>query len=534
VAVQVMTSLRRRVVVACAAAITAALLSPVATGSVLPRALAAGPTYTFGFAGDSGATTAAGKLFDSVGNAGLTAFFHLGDMSYSQITPESAWCSFARSRTGMSVPFEIISGNHEDDGPDGAIGKYTSCLPDSLGAQGNYGQQYYVDYPATSPLVRFIMISPSLTFPPSSSWSYSKTSSHYAWTASTIDAARTTGIPWVVVGMHDYCLSLVNYPCASHPDLMNMLLRKKVDVYLQAHDHGYSRTKQLSLSSQCGAVTAQSFNPACVADANSSSQYIAGNGTVIATVGSGGRSLNSEQPASPQAPYFQSWMGSNANPTYGFLKLAVSASSLSAAFVGSSGGSFTDSFSITRDEAAPAPKPGPTPTPTTTPTATPTSTTGTVTRVPASDSWTGSDAPTVNHGSEASAYVDGSPAKTTYLKYDLSGVSGTVTSAVLRVTTVASSASGSPDHQSVHRVADSSWTEQGLTWNNQPAIDPVALGSVAGTTGSTSYDIALTPSGIASAIGGRLSLAIDSTGGDAFYITTRETSTPPRLVVTTR
>jgi hypothetical protein len=73
-----------------------------------------------------------------------------------------------------------------------------------------------------------------------------------------------------------------------------------------------------------------------------------------------------------------------------------------------------------------------------------------------------------------------------------------------------------------------------LTWNNQPAIDPVALGSVAGTTGSTSYDIALTPGGIASAVGGQLSLAIDSTGGDAFYITTRETATPPRLVVTTR
>jgi hypothetical protein len=154
--------------------------------------------------------------------------------------------------------------------------------------------------------------------------------------------------------------------------------------------------------------------------------------------------------------------------------------------------------------------------------------------VPAADSWTGSDAPTVNHGSEVSAYVDGSPVKTTYLRYDLSGVSGTVTSAVLRVTTAPSSASGSPDRQDVHRVMDNSWTEQGLTWNNQPTVDPAGVGSVAGTNGSgTSYDIVLTPSAIASAVGGQLSLAIDSKGGDAFYITTRETATPPRLVLTT-
>jgi hypothetical protein len=98
---------------------------------------------------------------------------------------------------------------------------------------------------------------------------------------------------------------------------------------------------------------------------------------------------------------------------------------------------------------------------------------------------------------------------------------------------LASSASGSPDRQNVHLVSDSSWTEQGLTWNNQPAVDPASLGSVVETKASTSYDIALTPGAVASAVAGQLSLAIDSTGGDAFYITTRETATPPRLVITT-
>jgi hypothetical protein len=137
-AVRLMRVVRRRVAGACAvvAAVAVTVLLPAATRSALPTALAAEPTYTFGVVGDSGATTATATVFDTVRAAGLTAFFHLGDLSYSQITPESAWCSFARSHTGASVPFEQISGNHEDDGPDGLIDNYLSCLPDSLGAQG--------------------------------------------------------------------------------------------------------------------------------------------------------------------------------------------------------------------------------------------------------------------------------------------------------------------------------------------------------------------------------------------------------------
>jgi hypothetical protein len=39
-------------------------------------------------------------------------------------------------------------------------------------------------------------------------------------------------------------------------------------------------------------------------------------------------------------------MGSNANPTFGFLKVNVSGTSLSAQFVRGSGGTYTDSFTI--------------------------------------------------------------------------------------------------------------------------------------------------------------------------------------------
>jgi hypothetical protein len=39
-------------------------------------------------------------------------------------------------------------------------------------------------------------------------------------------------------------------------------------------------------------------------------------------------------------------MGSNANPTFGFLKVTVTATSLTAAFTRGAGGSYADSFTI--------------------------------------------------------------------------------------------------------------------------------------------------------------------------------------------
>ena len=96
------------------------------------------------------------------------------------------------------------------------------------------------------------MVSPKLTFNEGSTyWSYKPGTQGYTFVSSAIDSARAAGIPFVVVAMHMYCLSLVDYPCASSPDLMNLLFQKKVDVYLQAHDHGYARSKQLALSSSC-------------------------------------------------------------------------------------------------------------------------------------------------------------------------------------------------------------------------------------------------------------------------------------------
>ena len=315
--------------------LTAVLLACAATATAAwPHTHAkAATTFSFAVAGDLGANSHTTAVLNAVASSGSQLFFPMGDLSYSQVTPESAWCNFVHGPLGANYPVELVTGNHEDnDGPDGFIGNFAACLPDRIGGvQGTYPEEYYVDYPASNPLVRFVMISPGLDLNANgTNWSYKQGTSHYTWTANAIDGARAAGIPWVVVGMHEYCLSLVNHSCFVSDDLMNLLVSKKVDLYLQAHDHAYSRSKQLALGPGCTAISSTSFNASCVADANPASTYTAGNGTVIATVGSGGDSINSQDPTLAWAPYFQTYMGSNNNATYGFLKVTVSDTQMSA------------------------------------------------------------------------------------------------------------------------------------------------------------------------------------------------------------
>ena len=387
----------------------------------------AATTFSFAVAGDLGANTShTAPVLNAVAASGSQLFFPMGDLSYSQVTPESAWCDFVHTRLGASYPVELVAGNHEDnDGPDGFIGNFAACLPDQTGGvQGTYPQEYYIDYPASNPLVRFVMISPGLNLNANgTNWSYKQGTAHYNWTANAIDSAHTAGIPWVVVGMHEYCLSLVNHSCFVSDDLMNLLVSKKVDLYLQAHDHAYSRSNQLALGPGCSAISSTSFNAACVADANPSSSYTAGNGTVIATVGSGGLSINSQDPTLAWAPYFPTFMGSNNNATYGFLKVTASDTQMSAQFVRATGGSYTDSFSLTKSGS-----PSPTPTPTT---SSPSPSPSPTTTSPAAQASVRSSATYASTASESSSSVPmptgWQPGDVVYVGYELTSSTGSVT-----------------------------------------------------------------------------------------------------------
>jgi len=143
--------------------------------------------------------------------------------------------------------------------------------------------------------------------------------------------------------MHKPCLSMGIYTCESGPDLLNLLLSKKVDLVLQGHEHLYQRTKQLALGPGCAAMVPDVADPDCIADAGST--LVKGAGTVFATIGTGGIAQRAVNPGDPEAPYFAASSGLD-TATWGVLDVHATAATLSAQFARASGGSFTDSFTI--------------------------------------------------------------------------------------------------------------------------------------------------------------------------------------------
>lgn len=329
------------------AAITAALslvLVGVSHAGPLPAAVGDEPEVHFTAAGDYGAGADTRAVLTTIAGLDPDLNLALGDLSYGTTGAEQQWCDLVTQHVGAGFPFELIAGNHESNGQNGNINDFSACLPNQLpGAVGTDGRQWYVDVPAQDPLVRFVMISPALPFP-DGTWDYSAGSARYAWTSDAIDGARTAGVPWVVVGMHKPCLSIGVYPCESGPDLLNLFLSKDVDLVLQGHEHAYLRTKQLGLNADCPAVVPNTFDADCIADDDATLDK--GAGTVFATVGTGGVPQRALSPADPEASYFAAAWGLGSPTTWGVLDLRATATTLSAAFVRSSGGTATDGFTI--------------------------------------------------------------------------------------------------------------------------------------------------------------------------------------------
>src|SRR5712691_1981557 len=334
---------------------------------LLTKAATTTPSFTFTAGGDIGGNTHTSASLDLIAKSSSQFHLVLGDLSYSEITPESSWCSYVQSHVGSTFPFELVSGNHEDgvENQDGLIDNYVQCLPDRLGAVGTYGKEYYFDYPASSPIARFIMISPGLNFTNGGYYSYAAGSSHYSWVASTIDSARAAGIKWIIVGMHKVCISMGYMSCDIGNDLFNLLVSKKVDLILQGHDHDYQRSKQLALNSTtCPAIQAETYNSNCVVNDGSTGSYTEGAGPVTVIAGSVGEGLHTISTSDGDAGYFANWMGNNVNPTNGLTKFTVSSDALTVAanFTGSTiPNDFSDSFTVADPTATPTPTPTPPP-----------------------------------------------------------------------------------------------------------------------------------------------------------------------------
>ena len=301
----------------------------------LPKAFGKTPEGSFVFtaAGDFGATTHTTAVLEGISGTDSSFLLAVGDMSYNQIQPESAWHDYVRAHLRIDLPFEVLSGNHEENGFNGLVDNFTKFFPDELGAVGKYGKEYYFDFPKTNPLARFILISPGTNFKFGGTYSYDKRNQHYAWLSKQIDGARDLGLRWVIVGMHKNCLSAGSKSCEIGEDLLNLLVEKKVDLVLQGHDHNSQRSKALRTGGACPQIRAGSYNPACVADAGMKDTFEKGVGTVIVIVGTGGRSNYSVDKRDPEAPYFAKLIGDRDHPTYGFSRFTVSVDEIKGEFV---------------------------------------------------------------------------------------------------------------------------------------------------------------------------------------------------------
>ena len=498
------------------AGVLALLTALAVVGCTLPRTAATAATadsFVFGAGGDHASGSKASAVMQSVGAADLDFFLSLGDLSYDTIPP-AEWCTFVKDNInvgagrpagdayGNTFPFQLTEGNHDLATYD----EYLPCLPDRMSSTvmpgSSYGRDYFYDYPAVTPLARFIVAAPGVEY------AVTEGSPQYQWLSDTIDQARAAGIKWVIVGQHK------NYVTAGEKDdeigaaFFNLMVQKKVDLLLQGHEHNYQRSHQLGLGADCPAVPKEIYQASCVVADGSSGTYRAGAGTVVLVNGLAGQTARTAHPEDPEAPYFAKIEGDAAVPTYGFQKITVTADSLTSTFVNSSTTGFSDEFTISRSGVTPSP-------PTTT------------TLDPVADSTIKPATPTRNYGSATALQVDNSPVEQTLLKYVVPETPGrTIKGARLRMYVTNPSKSGAD----FFRTSDTSWAEDTVTWANAPAADAAPFASLGAVGAGVWVDVD------ASALiqrSGTYSIRATSTASDGVDFGSREhASGGPQLVLT--
>ena len=146
---------------------------------------------------------------------------------------------------------------------------------------------------------------------------------------------------------------------------------------------------------------------------------------------------------------------------------------------------------------------------------------------PVADSYVQADLPGSNFGTATSVKVDGSPVTVSYLKFDVQGITGAPAKATLKVFVPVSTSTPI----NVRSVADSTWTETGLTFANRPATGASAIASPAPIAANTtlSFDVTSLITGA-----GTVSFAVDTTSSTSKSLPSREaTANQPQLVVDT-
>jgi hypothetical protein len=146
----------------------------------------------------------------------------------------------------------------------------------------------------------------------------------------------------------------------------------------------------------------------------------------------------------------------------------------------------------------------------------------------AADAAVDASAPTTTFGSSARLRTGGSPVVRSYLRFHISGLTGTVMHARLRL--YANSPIPSPGFE-VHGVGDSSWSESSIAWANAPAPDAATTATSGPAAAGSWVEVDVTPLVTQD---GDVSLALASAGAAALSLASRESGRPPQLVVESR
>jgi RHS repeat-associated protein/CSLREA domain-containing protein len=151
---------------------------------------------------------------------------------------------------------------------------------------------------------------------------------------------------------------------------------------------------------------------------------------------------------------------------------------------------------------------------------------GSLTFTPVDDAYIANDAPSTNYGTAIALQTDNSPIKDFLLKFTVSGVNGqSITSAKIRLYNVDSATKGGD----FYPVANNTWQQSTVTWNNAPAAGSTLLASLGSVSPNTWYEVDITSLITGD---GTYSLRVSSTSSNGADYSSKEGANPPQLVIT--
>jgi hypothetical protein len=144
--------------------------------------------------------------------------------------------------------------------------------------------------------------------------------------------------------------------------------------------------------------------------------------------------------------------------------------------------------------------------------------------LPSADTWVNYQVATANYGAGTVLRIDGSPRRDAYVRFDLSGIYGTVTSAVLKLYPNSDNRAG----LSVHSVVAAAWVDGAITAATAPAMGTASISSGPLTAHSVvSIDITKLVGGL-----GSFTVGLTDKNTTAVSLASRESAHPPVLTLT--